>query len=82
MEAGFIILSFEGKIGGNYKAWTVGVTDGPARRNAEHGFPLEWHQWDADSEYEARNIEDYFLEKGCNGGSGGPGKADYVYIYK
>ncbi len=65
----------------NYSAWTIGVTDDPARRKEEHGNPNPWHQWNADSEEAARNLESYFLDKGMKGGSGGKGSADYVYIF-
>ena len=61
--------------------WTIGVTDDPTRRKAEHGNPSGWRQWDADTETAARNVESYFIAKGMKGGSGGSGRADYVYIF-
>ncbi len=64
-----------------YSAWTIGVTDNPARRKIEHGNPTAWLQWDADTEIGARNVEEYFLGKGMKGGGGGPGRADFVYIF-
>lgn len=69
------------KIVGHYPAWTIGVTDDPARRRREHGNPSMWYQWDADTETVARNVESYFLAKGMEGGGGGPGRADYVYLF-
>lgn len=69
-------------IGINYSAWTIGVTDRPEQRRTEHNNPSFWHQWDADSEQIARNVEAYFINKGCKGDTGGPGTADYVYIFK
>ncbi len=65
----------------NYSSWTIGVTDSPSRRRSEHGNPTGWRQWDADTETGARNVEKYFLDKGMKGGGGGPGRADYVYIF-
>ena len=65
----------------NYSIWTIGVTDDPVRRFDEHDSPNYWLQWNADSETAARNVEKYFLEKGMKGGEGGPGSADYVYIF-
>ena len=65
----------------DYSIWTIGVTDDPTRRKAEHGSPKYWMQWNADSETAARNVEKYFLGKGMKGGTGGSGKADYVYIF-
>ncbi len=64
-----------------YSLWTIGVTDDPVRRKSEHGNPKHWHQWDADTETAARNVERYFLAKGMKGGTGGTGGADYVYIF-
>ena len=61
--------------------WTIGVTDDPARRRTEHGNPSHWHQWDADTETAARNVERYFIAKGMKGAPGGGGRADYVYIF-
>ena len=56
-------------------------TDDPDKRKKEHGNPKHWHQWDADTEKEARNVESYFIDKGMKGGTGGLGSADYVYIF-
>ena len=75
-----IIADIDGIVG-SYPAWTIGVTDDPAHRRIEHGNPVTWYQWDADSEQIARNVEAYFLRKGMKGGSGGGGRADYVYIF-
>lgn len=69
------------KIAANYPEWTIGVTDDPTRRKEEHGDPDDWHHWDADSEEEARNVESHFIEMGMKGGTGGQGKANYVYIF-
>ena len=69
------------KIVTSYGLWTIGVTDDPARRKSEHRNPSFWHQWDADTEQAARNLEKHFLDKGMKGGGGGPGRADYVYIF-
>ena len=50
----------------HYSAWTIGVTDNPERRRAEHGNPNVWYHWEANSEQVARNVEAYFLDKGMN----------------
>lgn len=65
----------------SYSGWTIGVTDKPTQRKSEHGDPGSWHQWNADSETDARAIESHFIDKGMKGGSGGLGSADYVYIF-
>ena len=66
---------------GIYRLWTIGVTDRPAERKEEHGKPEDWHQWNADTEEAARTVEKHFIDKGMKGGTGGTGKADYVYIF-
>lgn len=73
--------AIESIVGGRYPSWTIGVTDNPARRKTEHGNPNTWHQWDADTETVARDVERYFLDKGMQGAPGGAGRADYVYIF-
>ena len=65
-----------------HSLWTIGVTDKPATRRIAHGNPSIWHQWDADTEQAARNVEAFFIAKGMQGGTGGGGSADYVYIFR
>lgn len=65
----------------NYSIWTIGVTDRPEQRKQEHDNPKYWHQWDASTEQVARRIESHFIAKGCKGGGGGLGDANYVYIF-
>ena len=76
-----IIAAIERVVGGEYSIWTIGVTDDPNRRRIEHVNPGAWIQWNADTEQAARNVESYFLGKRMKGGGGGPGGADYVYIF-
>ena len=76
-----IKAKIEGYVSSNYSIWTIGVTDNPERRKGEHGNPQYWHQWDAATEAIARRIETYFIDKGCKGGGGGLGNANYVYIF-
>jgi len=66
---------------GEYSYWTIGVTDNPVRSRGEHRNPDAWHDWNADTEQEARNVEAYFIAKGMKGATGGGGRADYVYIF-
>lgn len=70
----------------DHKLWTIGVTDDPDTRKDQHksdGKNVDWWKaWRADSEDDARAIEDFYLKKkGMKGGPGGPGTADYVYIF-
>ena len=76
-----IILIIDRIVDGAYSAWTVGVTDDPARRKAEHGSPRAWHDWEADTEQAARNVESHFIARGMKGGPGGLGRADNVYMF-
>jgi len=61
--------------------WTIGITDNYLRRRSEHGNPSNWHVWNPHSEEIARHIESDFLSRGMKGGSGGEGRADYVYVF-
>jgi len=64
-----------------YSSWTIGITDDPDRRRSEHNNPTHWHQWRADTETIARNVEKYFLDKGMKGDAGGGISPNYVYIF-
>jgi len=76
-----IVYAIERCIGGKHSLWTVGITNDPSRRKDEHENPKDWHYWDAQTESIARNIEAYFLDKGCKGGGGGGYSPSYVYIF-
>lgn len=80
MKESEIIEDIE-KIVSYYSAWTIGITDDPGRRKTEHGNPKYWHQWRADTETIARNVEKYFLDKGMKGAPGGGDDLNYVYIF-
>ena len=77
----FITEAIQRAASNNYPAWTIGITDLPTRRRMEHGNPGSWLQWDADTERIARNVEALFIARGMKGGTGGAGRADYVYIF-
>ena len=64
-----------------YEDWTIGVTDDPSRRRAEHGHPWFWRQWEADTETVARAIERLFLGRGMREAAGRSGGAGFVYIF-
>ena len=73
--------------GGSYSAWYVGITEDAERRVfEEHGVekgkdPYIWRT--ATSSAVARDIEKYFLDLGCDGGTGGgDADAEIVYAYK
>lgn len=78
-----IISAIEGVVTAfQYSSWTIGVTDLPPDRRSQHGHPAEWYDWNANTEEIARGVEAYFIGKGMKGGVGGPGRADYVYIFQ
>jgi hypothetical protein len=73
--------------GGGYSAWYCGVAADPkSRLFNDHNVDKNgaWiHSGDTGSDDVARNIEDYFLSKGCKGGGGGGDSGTrYVYAYK
>ena len=69
----------------DYAIWTVGVTDNPDTRKNQHdsdGKEIKhWMNWSTNSEKDGRDIEEYFLDKGMKGDTGGGGSARYVYIF-
>ncbi len=69
----------------NYSNWYCGVTEDPDTRKKEHEGEGEsvtyWLQWKADSEKDAREIEDYFHEKKMKGAGGGGKHPTWVYIF-
>ena len=82
MTAAELIDAIELARGGmGYEAWTIGITDGPGRRRADHGNPRSWRSWPADSELTARRVERGFRDKGMKGSPGGGAVPTYVYIF-
>lgn len=73
--------------GGPYSAWYCGITSDPNDRLI-NGHNADGHNnvaryWDAGSDTVARSIEQYFIDKGCEGGDGGGDyRTKYVYVYK
>lgn len=64
-----------------YSIWTIGITNDPERRKGEHNNPKYWMDWKADSEQDARDIEEHFKKKEMKGGLGGGGNPTHVYIF-
>ena len=73
--------------GGAYSAWYCGIAADPNDRlvnghNATTARNAAGY-WDAGSAETARAIEQFFLKKGCQGGSGGGDwQTRHVYVYK
>lgn len=69
----------------DYTIWTIGITDKPKIRKDQHengGKEIKhWKDWSTNSEKDGRDIEEYFLDKGMKGDTGGGGLAGYVYIF-
>ena len=65
----------------NYLACTIGITEDPKRGKSKHGNPMYWHEWKADSETIARNVEKHFLHKGMKNGGGLGDHPIFVYMF-
>ena len=77
-----LIYAIEAARGGmGYEAWTIGITDDPGRRKDEHGNPVGWRSWEANSELTARLVEHGFRDKGMKGSPSGRTAPTYVYIF-
>ena len=61
--------------------WYIGITENPKQRKEEHGNPVVWYEWEGQTEKIAREVEKYWLDKGCKGGTGGGEHPHWVYIY-
>ena len=76
------------KNGGGYSQWYVGVAANPKERllfghNVKEGSDLCLTSNHLGTDTVARNVEQYFLAKGCKGASGGGDyTARYAYTYK
>lgn len=89
MNKSQIISEIEGRVSRakekNYSLWTIGVTDDPDVRKTQHDndgkVVKHWINWSTESEKDGRSIEEYFLDKGMKGDTGGGGSARYVYIF-
>ena len=85
-----IMAAVETRIAGiaGYAYWTVGITQDCTRRKGEHDNDGKstgcWTHWQADSLFDAQDIERYFINKGMKGGSGGNmanNTTTYVYVF-
>lgn len=85
MNKAELIKTIEAKAGSNNSIWTIGITDDPDTRKAQHqndGKSVKfWNHWKTDSETVGRDVEQHFLDKGMKGGAGGGGNAAYVYVF-
>ena len=67
-----------------YSEWYVGITENlKDRLFGDHDVPEENHWWitrETKSIEAARKVEKFFLDKGCDGGTGG-GHTDAKYVY-
>lgn len=81
------IQSYIAKSGGGIKKWYVGIaTDPKERLFDDHSVDKKKDHWiyrTASSSNVAREIEEHFLDKGADGGTGGGSKATKsVYAYR
>lgn len=80
-----IITDFEKYVGNdNYSGWYVGITNDIERRLfGEHNVNKQQDRWiwrPADSKDVAQEVEEYFLDAGMDGDTGG-GNDDTIYVY-
>ena len=80
-----IISDFEKYVGNDdYSNWYVGITNDIDRRLfGEHKVDMKQDRWihsPADSKDVAREVEEYFLDKGMDGDTGG-GNDDTIHVY-
>ncbi len=72
--------------GGGYHQWYAGIATNPRDRLfSDHNVDEKSGTWiyqDCGSENTARQIEKYFLNLGCKGGTGGGISPKFVYAYK
>jgi len=80
------IEAFVNRNGGNYPRWYCGIAAKPRDRLFEdHNVDEKKGTWiyrDAGTETAAREVEEYFHKKGCQGSGGGGKNPHYVYAYK
>ncbi len=81
-----IIEAFVKEHRGNYEDYYIGITNSKDTRLGQHRVDQQNDIWmceEAQTDQEARNIENFFIEKGMDGGPGG-GNEDsvFVYVYK
>ncbi len=89
MDKSQIISEIESRVNDSekvdYSIWTAGISDTPKVRKDQHdsdGKDVQhWKDWSTNSEKDGRDIEEYFLDKGMKGDTGGGGSASYVYIF-
>jgi hypothetical protein len=73
--------------GGGYPAWYCGIAANPRDRLFNDHRVAEknglWIYRDCGTDTVARQVERYFLQRGCQGGrSGGNRSTRYIYSYK
>ena len=75
-----LIKEIENKVS-HYLVWTIGIAEQQVKRRKEHENHSVWHQWEAESEKTAREVEKYFIDKGMKGGTVGGDHPNWVYIF-
>lgn len=73
--------------GGGYPGWYAGIASQPKDRLfRDHAVRPQTDVWifrDCGSDAAARQVEQYFLERGCKGGPGGGDHLTrYIYLYR
>ncbi|MEW6738555.1 MAG: hypothetical protein ACOYU2_07405 [Nitrospirota bacterium] len=73
--------------GGGYSSWYAGIASDPRKRLFnDHSVQEKGDAWiyrDCGSDIAARQVEEHFLKKGCDGDTGGgDATTKYAYAYK
>lgn len=77
---------YMGQVRSYYRDWYVGIASDPRQRLfVDHCVQEKGNYWifrDCGSDGAARAVEEFFLRKGCDGGSGGGDRTTrYAYAY-
>jgi hypothetical protein len=75
-----LILMIESFIKSDYPAWSIGITNRPMEKEVELKHPKNWQAWETDSEDNAKEIEELFIQKGCKCVYRDTGRFVYIFL--
>lgn len=64
-----------------YEQWKIGLTDNPERLEARLNYPGFWRYWKADSTADAREVVQFFVQRGMKQQPDDGRDPTYVYLY-
>jgi hypothetical protein len=74
-----LILMLESFIKTDYPTWSIGITNRPMEMEFELKHPKSWHVCETDSEDDAKEIVELFIQKGCKNVYGDSG--NFIFIF-